>query len=457
MKPIKPLFVCLILAGIVVGAVLVRLLAGPVAGPRDLWVWIQITYLEIAANLASGRGYWLALAPDAMQVQALAPHLLQLQQLPHDYAHLQRPIQYYLPAYAYLISLTLSITGRLDWAVPQAFNAVTDGLVGPPVAYLILTRGGSSQLAGVLAAALYAASPSLARMAAQVMPDSLSTMLSLLPVACVAVGRGRPWFALSAALAGFCVGLACAFRGEMVALLPLIGVLVALASAGQIKRRLAMIGFVVLGWLLGTAPLAVFWNSAYGYPALSRPGLGIRLWEGIGAFPNPWGVQEADEAAGALLATHGLEYGTPAGDSLLVQESVTHFREAPMFLARSVAVRGPDVVRFGLDGWGDWAPIPYARQLAGLPSVVFVVLVAIGVVATLRRWPFLFSMLACLWLARVLPFSFLEVQPRDLLPVQFATMAWAACGAASGIAAAVGWTARHRLGVAQRVARVVSE
>ena len=433
---VRRLLVPLALGVVLLCAVVVRLQLGPWAGPRDLWPWLQVCYLELGTNIATGRGYWLALAPDALSAQAASPHLLPLDALPHDYTNLYRPIQYFLPAYAYLIAPSLAIVGRADWSAAQTFNALVDGLAGPLVVFAMVSRGGAGHLAGLIAAGLYAASPSIAGVVAQVMPDSLSALLSGLPVACVAIGRWSKARAWMAAAAGAAVAFACAFRGEVLALLPLLAVLVGARFARRWNARLGLASLVVAGWLIGTVPLAVFWTHVYGFPAWSRPGLGIRLWEGIGNFANPWGIQANDEAAGAFLSSHGLTYGTPEGDAFLVKDAVAHFVERPQFLARSVVVRGRDVVRFGFDGWGDWSPLPSVVHQLGLFELLFKVLVLVGAAVSFRTYPFLFALLGCLWLSRVVPFSALEVQPRDLIPLQVVYECWAACGLATLLVAA---------------------
>jgi hypothetical protein len=419
------------LVAIAILAVAWRLAVGPFSGSANAWSlpWIQVNYLELATNIASGRGYWLALDQNAIAQQAASTELLPIDALPHDFAHQYRPIQYFLPGYAYVIALPVALAGSHDWSVAQSFNAFVDGIVGPVLVYALISRGGGGHLAAYIGAVFYAASPLVARMVAQVIPDSLSPIFSLLPVACVVTMRCRGRFGLAAAVAGVSIGIAGAFRGEFIALLPLVATLVALGAGGGWRRRLTLASLVGAGWLLGTLPLTVFWNQVYAQPTLSRPGLGIRVWEGIGTYANPWNIRDSDEAAGALLDQNGFAYGTPEGDAFLLSDAIGHFRESPYFLLRSVVVRGRDVVRYGLEGWSDlW---PAANSIRAMVAVVVAGLAVVGAAAVARRSPFLFGAFACLWLSRVVPFSVMEVQPRDLIPLHVVYSCLAACGLAA--------------------------
>src|SRR5438477_8353112 len=212
------------LLAIVVLAISFRLAAGPFSGAANAWSppWIQVNYLELATNIASGRGYWLALSPDALAQQVASTGPLPLDELSHDFAHQYRPIQYFLPGYAYLIALPVALADSHDWWIPRSFNALLDGVAGPVLVYALISRGGGGQPGAYVGAVLYAVSPLVARMVAQVAPDSLSTILSLVPLVCLATMRRGARFGWAAALAGVSIGIAGAFRGEFIALLPLI-------------------------------------------------------------------------------------------------------------------------------------------------------------------------------------------------------------------------------------------
>jgi 4-amino-4-deoxy-L-arabinose transferase-like glycosyltransferase len=422
-----------VLAASVALSVSVRLAYAWGAGDERVWgwQWIQVTYLELATNIAQKRGYVLALAPEAQSVQSASPGLPPLASLPHDFGHPYRPIQYFLPAYAYVMAPAVALGGA-DWQTARTLNAVLDGTAGPLLVYLLLSRGGAGNRPAVIAALLYAVSPQLTRMDAQVMPDSLSSVLSLLPAAVLAIFWSSGRLSVGSALTGASIGLGCAFRGEMIALLPfVVGLLVLVASTW--RQRLMLGALLIIGWLLASLPLAMFWGRVYGEFAVSRPGLGIQLWEGIGGFPNPWNVQASDAAAAALLSEHGLSYGTAAGDAFLLREAFEHLRESPGFLIHMIAVRGRDVARYGFEGWFEWWPvIADAKAALGLALAG---VACVGAVVTLRRDPFLFGLLACLWLSRVVPFSIVEVQPRFLIPLQVTYGCVIACGVVAVIAA----------------------
>jgi 4-amino-4-deoxy-L-arabinose transferase-like glycosyltransferase len=425
----------LILAAIVALSVGIRLAFAFGAGDERVWgwQWIQVNYLELGTNIADGRGYLLALSPEALQVQVATPGLPTLQSLPHDFARPYRPIEYFLPGYAYLIAPAIAVSGQADWQVVRTLNGVIDGVAGPLLVYLLLSRGGAGLPAASIGALLYGVSPQLVRMDAQVMPDSLSSVLTLAPVAFLAVAWKQRRRAAAAALAGAAIGAACAFRGEIVALLPLLAAFLVLA-ASDVRQRLNLVALLFGAWLLASAPLAISWNHVYGEVAISRPGLGVRLWEGIGAFPNPWNVIDSDEAASALLAQNGLSYGSSQGDGFLLREALEHFRDSPALLAHDVAVRGRDVVRYGFEGWFEWWPA--LEPLKATLGFGLAALAAIGAIALPAQHRFLFGLLACVWISRAIPFSFLEVQPRDLIPLQVTYGCAIACGVAALLPAA---------------------
>lgn len=400
------------LAAICLVAVGLRLWSGALQGPRAGWPAIQMTYLDLATNIADGHGYVVTQQSD----QFVDPN-----RPPSAPVRLERseqavpPVEYYLPGYALLIAPSVRLFGP-SYAAAQVVNAVVDGLLGPLMAFLLLSTFGQRS-AGLLAAALYASISPLLWQAGLVLPDAFSPLLSLAP--CVLAARSlraaRPSTWLLGA--GFIIGIGVWFRGELVALVPSLMLLTAACLRGRARM---LCGLVLAGWLVGALPLAVFWQYEYKYVALSRPGLGVRAWEGLGRLPNPWGIEERDDALMAFLDANGQQYGTGSGDALALRTALGHISETPGLFAVMSADRFGDVLSSGFvtNRPYDLAiadRIPDALKVAA--TLALIVAVPIGLLHTFKVAPALGLLLVGMWAARAIPFTLMHEERRDLVPL----------------------------------------
>jgi dolichyl-phosphate-mannose-protein mannosyltransferase len=404
----------LILLPICVVAIALRLSTGVFQGPRAGWPEMQLTNIDLAANIADGNGYATTISPGTDFANSNGP--------PPAWGVAHRvsgfvapPSEYYLPGYPLLIAPLVKLLGP-SYEVAQGFNALLDGVTGPALVYLLLSTFGLSR-AGVFAAAVYASTTPFLWQAGLVLPDALSAVLSLGP--CVLVARALRSRRPSAWLfvAGLTIGLAVWFRGEVLALMVTLVVITALCFRGH-QRALGAV--ILAGWLVGAAPLAVFWQHEYGYLTLSRPGLGVRLWEGLGRLDNPWGIKEDDRALSAFLTANGYQYGTGAGDSFALQTAAAHIAENPeSFVTLSLNRAGAVLSNsFLTDRPYDLAianSIPDPLKVAA--TLLFMLAVPIGLRRMFKVDIGLGLLVSALWVSRAIPFAMMHEERRDLIPL----------------------------------------
>lgn len=134
--------------------------------------------------------------------------------------------------------------------------------------------------------------------------------------------------------------------------------------------RKAALAYVV-AWLVPTLALAVFWRAQYGYFALTRPGAGILLWEGIGDYPNPWGVQADDMQADAFATSRGARENTPAYDNVLLNDALGKLRSDPGWTIQTALRRLRSIV---LVEGADWGVHNFYLEVLAPPLVVLVAL-----------------------------------------------------------------------------------
>lgn len=401
------------LAAICLAAVSFRLWSGTFRGPQPGWPAIQATYLDLAANIADGHGYRVDLSPDQfLDENGRPPEWSRLVRAPQFETV---PSEYYLPGYPLLIAPAVKVLGP-SYGAAQVVNALFDGVLGTVLAFLLLGQFGHRR-AGLLAAGIYASASPLLWQAALVLPDAFSPLLSLAP--CVFAARAlrsqKPaaWLIAS----GLAIGVGVWFRGELVALVPVLALLAALCLRAAARPLSAL---VIVGWLIGAALLAGFWLHEYQYVTVSRPGLGVRLWEGLGRLPNPWGIAERDDAFAAFLAEHGQRFGTGSGDALAVRVAFEHIREAPEFFKATSVDRFGDVISTGFLTNVPY-DVPFADQLPleikVAAALALMVAVLWGLIRAFRLDPALGVLILGLWAARALPFTLMHEERRDLVPL----------------------------------------
>lgn len=294
--------------------------------------------------------------------------------------------EYYLPGYAYL----LAVFGK----GLRTLQMLADALLGPALLFAV---------SGSLAAFLYAIAIPIAHAAGYPLPDALTVLICLAAVTPFVLGR--TWKA--AALSGLLLGLASWLRGDFLALLLLLTILG--------RHRLVFIA----AWLAPTLALGLFWYAHYGVFSLTRPGLGLLLWEGIGQGANPWQIQPLDTSADELLSAQGLRYATAQSDSFLLREYAVHLANRPDVILPQIATR---LVRL-MTVSGD-ASIGRSSGLL----LAFAGLSGLALAHSRRYW-------LALWLSRVIPFAFMRDEVRFALPllvVYFVGIGWLVASLSKG-------------------------
>lgn len=166
----------------------------------------------------------------------------------------------------------------------------------------------------------------------------------------------------------------------------------------------------IVAWLIPTLALGLFWKATYGVFSITRPGIGLNLWEGLGEYPNPWMISTSDDAATKLLTANGLIYGSSQGDAFLADEYLRDVRDDPGIVFGQVLQRFRRVV---IVEQADWGIHQFAVEVLMVP-----LLVLLAVLGFYRgRRCLLVPFVGALWLSRVIPFSIMHEEPRYVLPL----------------------------------------
>lgn len=391
------------------------------------WEVIVLSYVDLALNVQRGNGYLLSISAEGYRLQESADRLLLVKQTSKFQSeHGVTPIAYYMPGYAYFIASIWTVLGNQDLAVVQITQVLLDGLLGPLLLLATLNACGFGR-AGLIAAGLYAIALPIARFTVWPLPDSLTAVLTVCCLAALCIGFVKKRPVLGASVSGAMIGIAGWFRGDPVILVPLFALVILVFTNSSLATRVKSIAGLVLGWLVFALALTVFLYQVYGTWALTRPGVGLLLWEGIGQQPNPWKIQEPpggslDTAAGNLLSQRGLNYGYWEGDSFLAREFVDHLFEQPKWFAPVLLTRLVRVLRFRSPGtdWG-WGSVPFLGWRLG-PHIERIV-IPLGILLSLvgyyraRHQPILVGACLAVLASRIVPFTFMRDEARFILPI----------------------------------------
>jgi hypothetical protein len=336
---------------------------------------------------------------------------------------MQRPNLYFTPpGYPYLLAFIWRITGRHSYGVVMFFQALLDAIVGPLLLYILLRISGFD-IAGFIAAALYAISLPLTHNSVMLLPDAFSPIFSLLIIAPLLIYGHYQRPILGAALSGLMLGIAGLFRGEYLLFLIFLtlGILVTKKLQFRIRCRMAMA--LLLGWLFISAFLTSFYIKTYNRPMITRPALGIGLWEGVKSLPRG----ASDDAAVNLLKRHTLQYGTLEGDNFLLKEAIKEIKERPVYFI-SLVMRKAGIA-FAESLYLSLAPFfkiladplkPIIRSLLFLLRYYLLfILCAVLIIGVRKARPvyLLVMTLYALWSSRMVHVAFTLYQPRFMLPM----------------------------------------
>ncbi|MDO8750287.1 MAG: glycosyltransferase family 39 protein [Dehalococcoidia bacterium] len=361
---------------------------------------------------------------------------------------LTEPNILYPPGHAVFLAIFFKLTGQARYVYPETIVLLLDAVVAPLLLYFLGKRLFSRGV-GLVAASLYSVWLSFAFLATQARSEQLlsSVSLGLLVSLYMFLTQWRwRWLAVMAILIAVGVNL----RPDMLATVPLAAAAVAIAKR---KRWIQSIAYAALvGCLLtlvavaSLIPYAGLYWEAFGRLGFATPALAVNVWEGIGEYPNRWGATSNDDDVRALLQPYGLRIWTPEAEKQLWSKIRPVASEDPVWLAGTFARRAVRILFMKYD-WG--APsfrnkldIPGAKVSAHCASWKVLPggsatcwLVALGYIAMVRGTPFLdwslwigaivgviiFRKRPYVWLllvlplARLIPFSFIHVEPRYIL------------------------------------------
>ncbi len=413
---------------------------------------IAAEHAMTALSIARGEGFhidreWLE---EIWDLQLEQKRLIDLQELkPPEQPSFTVPSTDYPPGYPLLMAITFKLFGQARYIYVQVLALIIDALVPPLLLYFLGSRL-FHHIVGLVAASLYAVWLSFAYIAFEPRPEALlsSVSIALLATTFMFLRQGGwKWLALTASLIAIGVNL----RSDMFSVVPFFALAVLLATKGPF--RLKMVKGIAAGLVLAAValvalvPYGFIQRDAFGRFAFATPALATNVWQGIGEYPNPWGAVMSDVKIEGLLATQGLGYATPRAEQYLWGKIRQAVNDDPMWFVRKTLDRAkriismeynwgvPRVVKTALDVPGEnvaancstWALLPggsatcWGLALAYIATARFLILAdwalwlgAILGVIIFRKRPYVWLLLV-LPLARLIPFSFIHVEPRYIL------------------------------------------
>jgi 4-amino-4-deoxy-L-arabinose transferase-like glycosyltransferase len=265
-----------------------------------------------------------------------------------------RPTALHPPGYASYLALVYRVFGwpPIPWA--KALQAVVDALACILLFHVGRQFGGDG--VGRFAAWCYALFPPLAYLVTSRVADAFMPAFLLVVFACWLAGtrtRRYAWFAL----AGIVLGVACLFRPDTL-LLPsflLVGALLVM------PWRAALVSTALLGAcaFLVLVPWGLRNRRAEGDFNVTTHAGGMALYQGIGQFPNPYGIVFDDDVIAAEARRAGFDgIDDPRADRWFRARFAAIARANPALLLRNAVKRIP-IALVPMYHWG-YANAAYA-------------------------------------------------------------------------------------------------
>jgi 4-amino-4-deoxy-L-arabinose transferase-like glycosyltransferase len=336
-------------------ALALRAAIGVWAAGRGEMEGLAFRYERDAYAMAAGYGFVspLEAAPVQVDLIRIADSLgTRGEKLSHDDVPamnpaLWRPATLHPPGYAGFLAGVYRVFGAplIPWA--KAIQAVIDALACV-LLFFVGRRFGGSRV-GLFAAFCAALFPPLAYLVTSRVADALMPAFVLAVFALWLRGldtRKAAWFALS----GAALGLACLFRPDML-LFPtflFLGALVTvpLRTALWSTALVAACAFVVL------VPWGLRNEHVHGDFNVTTHAGGMALYQGIGQFPNPYGIVFDDDRLQRQAQAAGFEgIDDPRADRWFKARFLQIARENPGLLAVNAVKRVP-VALVPLYHWG---------------------------------------------------------------------------------------------------------
>lgn len=243
--------------------------------------------------------------------------------------------------------------------VPVWFGMQVLGILADALACLLLYRLAilvfeSSRIA-LLAAWIYALFPPLAYEVAGLKPMAFMSFFSICATLMFVLGlqsesQRKRWLYVLAS--GLIIGIGSYFRSDVL----LLGPFLALAWMWQDRIFWKPVLAGILTILIAIAvlwPWSAYTHEKIGKRVLTSTALGINLVNGLGEFPNPWGIGGSDADRMEDARNAGLPYAFhPSADSLFKRMFAERVKEHPLAYVRIVALRLATVAVATPFDWG---------------------------------------------------------------------------------------------------------
>ena len=235
---------------------------------------------------------------------------------------------YSLPGYTLLLTLFFSVFQKATYYPAQIFSALLDGVGSVILIYLLVKE--KCVKSALISAGIYATMPGFVRLASVPLPDSMVSFMVLAITALTYYWLTNQKLLILLVLSAI-TGISSYFRPDIF-FLPLLLGLVVFIDQKSIRKVILYVFTQYLVWLIFLTPLGIYNLVKTGNYEIFRPAIGINLWEGIGEYKNPCGMEANDEKARDKMLESGAQWGTKEGDRVLLHDTLSCIQENPIFL-----------------------------------------------------------------------------------------------------------------------------
>ena len=338
------------------------------------------------------------------------------------------------------------ITGEERFLDAQLLRILLDSLTALLV-YKVTAELFKRRRAAMVAALLYALYPPIAWQASSPYVDfwAVDMTVAILALQLRAARSSHRWRWLIGC--GVLVGLGTYFRPFLL----LVSATLAFVLNARAGRRTALVlslGVTAIS-LLFVVPWTIRNYDDFHRIIPIRSGLGQTLWEGLGQLHNDFGATLGGTGPGSAEALvkrghPGLAVESPAWDSVLEHKAISVIEQHPLFYGELLAYRALlATVRTFNPSWmrqGATSPFSYSagplrfaidrpfNLLKVLLEPAIFVMAMLTIILTWRRRRHAHLVLVTVVLATIVPYIFLLVTPRYIIPASFAYLCWVGLG-----------------------------
>jgi 4-amino-4-deoxy-L-arabinose transferase-like glycosyltransferase len=313
------------------------------------------------------------------------------------------------------------LIGTEEWLPYQIVMIALSALLTVVVFDLGLRLFGRRRTA-YLGALLYAVFPPIAWLSTIPHLDAWAVDFTIIIAALLVRARSAEKATRWLVGAGIAIGLGSYFRPSVLLIAPLVALATLTRPRWRESLRLALVPSLVAIVLL--VPWTIRNVDVFSRFIPVRIGGGQALWEGMGEVHNTFGAVLDDAATYSQIhaVRPDLVYGSPAYDSFLLSWGMRAIRQHSVFYAKLVVRRLAESTALLQNI--DWAGAPnlFARALEPLLFLISL----LTVVLTRRRFGRAHLIAGAVIVATILPYLFLHLEARYILPASFAYLLWAA-------------------------------